>query len=154
MNDQSPSWGLVLIRIVAGMILLVSGWAKVQAGTGEEYVQATAAAWQEAPGVARAWGEAVVLKHPWFFAQLVAWGEVLIGIGFFVGAFMRPLGLAGAFLFLNGLFVVPEGQLACCWALLAVCLGCALSRAGRRAGADVFLDERAPGWLTWSGGGG
>ena len=33
--------------------------------------------------------------------------------------------------------------------LLACCAGCAISRAGRRAGADVFLDERAPGWLTW-----
>jgi hypothetical protein len=62
---------------------------------------------------------------------------------------MRPLGLAGAFLFLNGVFVVDAALQPLCWLLLACCAGCAISRAGRRAGADVFLDERAPGWLTW-----
>jgi thiosulfate dehydrogenase [quinone] large subunit len=153
MNEQSPSWGLVLIRLVAGMILLVSGWSKLSSGVGEEYVQATASAWSEAPSMARAWGEAVVLKHPWFFAQLVCFGELLIGIGLFLGAFVRPLGYAGAFLFLNGLFVVPDAQLPQCWLLLGVCLGCAMSGAGTRAGADVFLNERAPSWLTWSRGG-
>ncbi|MEY2807418.1 MAG: hypothetical protein RIR65_1835 [Planctomycetota bacterium] len=149
MNEDSPSWGLVLVRIVVGVVLLVAGWTKVSAGIGAEYVEATAPAWAAAPGFARAFGEEVVLKHPGFFAGLVAWGELVLGVAFFLGAFMRPLGLAGAFLFLNGVFVVDAALQPLCWLLLACCAGCAISRAGRRAGADVFLDERAPGWLTW-----
>jgi hypothetical protein len=38
--------------------------------------------------------------------------------------------------------------------MAAVCFAIGLSRAGLRSGADVFLDERLPIWMTWTRGGG
>ena len=40
-ESNPPNWGLVLIRIVAGGILIVAGWMKISNGVGEELVLGT-----------------------------------------------------------------------------------------------------------------
>ena len=148
-GGSSPSWGLVLVRIAVGWIMLKAGWMKVSGGVGEELVTGTREAIANGPGFMKAWGENVVLAHPWFFAHLIAWGELLGGLAFFLGAFTRPAGIALAFMFANFWFAGPESTKPLVL-LLAVCaLGCAISRAGRSMGADVFLDEKLPRWMTW-----
>jgi putative oxidoreductase len=145
----SPSWGLVLIRIVVGAILLMTGWKKVSGGVSDELVLGTKAAFEQAPDFIRSWGENVVLAHPTLFSHLIAYGEFLGGLALFLGALTRPAGLAVAFMFANFFFAGPESAKFFVL-LLSVCgLGCAISRAGHRCGADAFLDEKLPRWMTW-----
>lgn len=151
-SPGTPSFGLVLVRIATGALLIAAGWDKLRAGVSEDLVLRTRGEWAAAPDLVRAWGENVVLAHPWIFAQLVAWGELVLGAALFLGLLTRPAGLCTAFLFANAVFAV-DGAHKSLALLLCVCgLACALSRAGRSAGADVFLDGRLPGWLTWSRG--
>ena len=145
----SPSWGLVLVRIAVGFILLLAGWHKVSGGVSPDLVLGTREAISKAPGIVRWWGENVVLPHPSLFANLIAWGEFLGGLALFLGAFTRPAGLLVAFQFANFYFAGPE-QAQNFVLLIAVCgLGCAISRAGLKCGMDVFFDERLPRWMTW-----
>lgn len=145
----SPSWGLVLVRIAVGWIVLRAGWAKVSGGVSEELVTGTRDAIAHAPGFVKAWGEGVVLAHPWIFAHMIAWGELLGGIAFFLGALTRPAGILLAFMFANFYFAGPETAQQFALLLGIATLGCAISRAGRSMGADVFLDEKLPRWMTW-----
>ena len=148
-GTSGPSWGLVLVRVVCGAIMLFTGWSKLAHGVDETLVQSTREAYATAPGIVRAWGEAIVLPHPWFFAHLIMWGEFLGGLALFLGAFTRPAGYAGAFMFANFYCAGPESARLLVILLTACCVGCAMSRAGDRAGADVFLTERCPVWMTW-----
>lgn len=148
--SDTPSWGLVLIRVVVGFVLLVAGFGNLQTGVGAELVSRTSEAYAASPDLVRKLGENVVLEHPWFFSRLVVFGELAIGLCLFLGLLTRPAGFLGALLFLNGFFVVPEELRTQCVVLGVCCFACGLSRAGRRSGADVFLDERLPRWLTWS----
>jgi thiosulfate dehydrogenase (quinone) large subunit len=151
-GSSGPSWGLVLVRITVGSILLYAGWMKLSMGVDPAIVSGTRDAFAKAPGLVRWWGEKVVLPNPTLFAHLITWGEVLIGLSLFLGALTRPAGMVGAFLFANFWFAGPEMMQMFVLLLAACCLGCALSYAGRRAGADVFLDERLPAWMTWTRG--
>ena len=151
-SSAGPSWGLVLIRIVVGAVLLYAGWVKLQMGIGEELVLSTRERIAEAPALYRAFGENVVLAHPWFFTQCIVFGELLGGLCLFLGALTRPAGFFATFLFLHFVFAAPAEQRVTAIVLAAACFGCALSRAGRVAGADVFLDGKLPRWMTWSSG--
>jgi uncharacterized membrane protein YphA (DoxX/SURF4 family) len=147
-----PSFGLVLVRITTGALLLYAGISHLEAGIGEDFVTRTAPAWAASPDLVRAWGENVVLRHPWFFANLVAYGELVLGGLLFLGLLTRPAGILAAFLFANAVFAVDGSQKSLAALLFVCCLACAFSRAGRSAGADVFADSTLPGWLTWSRG--
>jgi thiosulfate dehydrogenase [quinone] large subunit len=147
--DSPPSWGLVLVRIVSGWILLVAGWQKVSHGVTEDLVLGTRAAFESAPALVRAWGENVVLPHPFLFAQLIAWGELTSGLALFLGALTRPAGYAAAFMMANFFLVGPESGRDLQLLLATCCFACAVSRAGLRAGADAIFAERLPAWMTW-----
>ncbi len=146
----TPSFGLVLIRITAGAILAIAGWSKLSEGVSPELVLGTRAAFESSPGFIRAFGEHVVLPHPALFANMIAWGELCGGLALFLGAFTRPAGVAAAFMMANFYFVGPESAKSLSLLLGVCCLGCAISRAGQSVGADVFLVERLPAWLTWT----
>jgi uncharacterized membrane protein YphA (DoxX/SURF4 family) len=134
---------------MAGWILLKLGWDKVSDGVGEELVTGTRDAFANAPGIVRAWGENVVLPHPWLFAHLIAWGELLGGLALFLGALTRPAGVLLAFMFVNFYFAGPAEVRNIVMLFGVVSLGCAISRSGRSMGADTFLDEKLPRWITW-----
>jgi uncharacterized membrane protein YphA (DoxX/SURF4 family) len=144
-----PSFGLVLVRVATGMFLLHAGLRAGHAGYSGDLVTATADQWAGAPGYVHGWGD-FVLRHPGLFADVCVWGAIVLGAALFVGFLTRPVGILAAFLCANVAFA--DGGLHRATALLlAVCaLGCALSSAGRSAGADVFLESRLPWWLTWT----
>ena len=148
-ESNPPSWGLVLIRIVVGGILIVAGWMKISSGVGEELVLGTKQAFADAPAFVRFFGEHIVLPHPWFFSKLIQFGELFAGLALFLGALTRPAGLLMSFQFATFYFAGPESARTLVLLMGVACLGCAISRAGRRAGADVFLDERCPAWMSW-----
>jgi len=147
-DGSSPSWGLVLVRITCGVILVYAGWTKVSGGISEQLVTGTKDQFAHAPALVRAWGESFVLPHPWLFSHLIAWGELLGGLGLFLGALTRPAGIALTFQFANFYFAGPEQMQMFALLLAVCCFGCALSRAGRKCGMDVFLDGHLPRWLT------
>jgi uncharacterized membrane protein YphA (DoxX/SURF4 family) len=150
MDENLPNWGLVLVRILVGGLLAVQAWNLLQGGAGEELVSGTREAYAAAPGIVKGFGESIVLVHPWFFSKLALFGALLGGACLFLGALTRPAGFLLAFLFLN-VFFVSDGTVRLLAMILgACCLACALSRAGMRSGADVFLIEKLPAWLTWS----
>lgn len=149
-STVSPSWGLVFVRITCGVIMMMAGWGKVSGGISDELVLSTRASFEHAPDIVRAFGESIVLAHPTLFAHMIAWGELLGGLALFLGALTRPAGYAAAFMFANFWFAGP-GEAKMFVALMSVaCFGCAVSRAGRNSGMDVFLDERLPAWMTWT----
>ncbi len=151
-TSSGPSFGLVLVRVTTGALLLYAGKTHLEAGISEDFISRTAPAWAASPDLIRSWGEHVVLRHPWFFANLVAYGELVLGALLFLGLLTRPAGILAAFLFANAVFAVDGSQKSLAALLGVCCLACALSRAGRSAGADVFADSALPGWLTWSRG--
>lgn len=150
MGENLPSWGLVLVRILVGGLLAVKAWMLLQSGAGEELVTGTRAAYAAAPGLVKGWGESVVLVHPWFFSKLALFGTLLGGVALFLGAFTRPFGFFLALVFANLFFVSEGADKLLALLLCACCLACAISRAGMRSGADVFLVEKLPAWTTWT----
>ncbi len=150
MDENLPSWGLVLVRILVGGLLAVQAWNMLQAGAGEELVTGTREAYAAAPGVVKNFGESIVLVHPWFFSEVALFGTLLGGVCLFLGALTRPVGIFLALLFLNVFFVSEGADRLLALLFGACCLACALSRAGMRSGADVFLQDKLPVWMTWS----
>jgi uncharacterized membrane protein YphA (DoxX/SURF4 family) len=149
MDENLPSWGLVLVRILVGGLLTVQAWNMLQSGAGEELVSGTREAYAAAPGIVKSWGESVVLVHPWFFSKLALFGTLLGGVALFLGALTRPFGFFLALVFANIFFVSAGADKLLALVLCTACLACAISRAGMRSGADVFLQEKLPAWATW-----
>jgi uncharacterized membrane protein YphA (DoxX/SURF4 family) len=150
MDENLPSWGLVLVRILVGGLLVVQAWNMLQSGAGEELVSGTREAYAAAPGIVKSWGESVVLVHPWFFSNVALFGTLLGGLALFLGALTRPFGFFLALVFANMFFVSAGADKLLALLLCGSCLACALSRAGMRSGADVFLHEKLPAWATWT----
>ena len=147
---QPPSVGLVLVRVASGAALLGAGWQQLRAGLGPWLVESTAERIAVAPAAFAWWGREVLLGSPLLFAHAFAWGAFIAGTLLFLGALVRPAAAVALVLLVHVYLAGPlrYRELAL---LLAVCVGaCAISRAGRRIGCDEWLDERLPGWLTWT----
>src|SRR5207244_4414881 len=86
----------------------------------------------EAPSFVRAIGENLVLPHPWFFAKLIEWGELLAGTALFLGAFTRPAGLAMSLQFAMFYFAAPETARTLVIVMGVACFGAAISDLRRR----------------------
>lgn len=147
-----PSFGIVLVRIAAGAILLHLGLRAGHAGVSAELVSQTSGNWAEMPEYVRQFGETVVLQRPEFSAHFAVWGAILLGGALFLGFLTRPAGILAAVLCTCAAFAAAGNDRLAAGLLAACALGCALSSAGRSAGADVFLEKRLPGWLTWTRG--
>lgn len=146
-----PSGGLVLVRITLGFLSTWIGWswatgAGLPANSVRNLIQNHA---EGLNGLARFWGESVVLYNADASAFLAAWGTLLAGVACTIGLLTRPAASVLAFLALHlAVFGAPELQPAA-WLATAAALGCALSRAGRSFGLDRALDGNLPSWLTW-----
>ena len=97
------------LRVWLGVQWLTAGWGKVTGGfDASGYLQgAIAKAGGEAPIVAgwyAAFLENFALPNAKVFSFLVAYGEVLVGLGLIVGCLTVPALIAAAFMNLNFLF--------------------------------------------------
>ncbi len=98
----------------------------------------------------RAFLEGTVLAHREFYAQLVAWGEVLVGLSLTLGCLAGLGALGGLWLTLNyGLATWHMSPAAKGFHYtLAVCLVVLfLARSGRAWGLDAWIGWRWPGSL-------
>jgi thiosulfate dehydrogenase [quinone] large subunit len=159
---HTAEW-LAVLRIVVGLFFAKAIWTKmaVLMAGGVIPLPAASARWietmpkivaKQAAGNPLLWYkeflETTVLPHSQLFAQLTAWGEVIVGVGL-------TLGLCTGLASLLGLWLVINYGLAAAWmtpngfgfhyVLFWILVACFFARAGRRWGLDRWIAERKPG---------
>lgn len=104
------AWLWLIVRVFLGWQWLQSGWGKLAGGTWASgdalrgfWTNAVAVPEQGRPPIAYDWYRGFIqfmLDNGWYtwFADLVMWGEVLIGLGLIVGALTGFAAFAGAFM--------------------------------------------------------
>lgn len=115
--DTRLAWIWVILRVYVGWIWLEAGWGKVTsvAWTGEKagvaltgFVQGalakTSGAHPDVSAWYAVWLKDVILPNAEVFSWMVAYGELLIGLGLILGAFTGIAAFFGAFLNMSFLF--------------------------------------------------
>ncbi len=149
-SSSTPSFGLALVRIAVGGLLLFEAQRLLRAGIGTWIVEDTAYRIADAPEWYARFGQEVVLRFPAPIAWLVFGGTLLGGIAFFIGALVRPAAFGVMFMMLNVFFAGPALRREEALLVAACAFACFVSKAGRRFGLDEQLDARLPSVLTWS----
>ena len=150
-NFKQPTYlgYLAIIRIVVGYHFITAAWPKI---TGP-FVKGHVLPEELAKTVVKdpfAWHRAfiagVVIPHPHFFSNLVAFGEMAIGISLLVGCLVRISSLFGAFHNFNILLSIAiangAAQLAINRLYIVLHLIFVIAAAGRSLGLDGLLRER------------
>lgn len=147
-NNASPHFGLVLLRITIGALLLHEAHRLFDRGVGPWIVEDTAFRVSLAPEWYRRFADAVVFRLPELFSWAIVAGSALAGAAFFIGAAVRPASLGVVFLTANVILAGPASKREYA-ALVAVgALACFVSHAGQSIGLDAYL----PRWISWSRG--
>lgn len=149
-EDPRPSWGLVLVRVAAGWVLVREGWRLVRSElpSGGELAAWVTRAQEELPGPLGWWARTVLLENPEALAFLWRWLLLLSGVGLLFGLLTRPMGLLAGLLMAHGAFFGRPEMVLAHGLLLAMALGAALSQAGTRAGFDGALIDKLPAWMS------
>lgn len=145
-----PDWGVVLVRIGLGALLLYEGLRLYGEGVGPELVENTARRIAESPDFYAWFGNHFVLRFPSATAWLIAAGLVAAGCALFLGALVRPASFVVLFLMLNFFFAGPPAKHEYRALVAVAALACFVSNAGKRVGLDAVLNQRLPAWLTWT----
>jgi len=115
--DTRLAWLWVILRIYVGWIWLEAGWTKVMspawvgskagiavAGFVHGALAKTTGAHPDVSGWYAVWLKDVVLPNASIFSHVVAYGEVLVGVGLILGAFTGIAAFFGAFMNMSYLF--------------------------------------------------
>lgn len=141
-------WPIVLLRVYTGIFFAWHGFGKLRRGEFanglEGFLNAQA---DNSFAFYRPFIDAIVLPNKVFFAALVAWGELAIGLAMILGLATRYAAAAGALLVLNFWFAKGQGFFDgtnhdVVWFVIFVVLG--FVPAGRIAGLDDGLSDRMP----------
>lgn len=113
-NDTKSSWFWLVVRVYVGYEWLTAGWAKVTsdiwvggvagqalAGFLKGALVKTAGDHPDVQGWYAWFLQNVVLTHPTFWSNLVAYGELLVGIALIIGALTGVAAFFGLFMNLN-----------------------------------------------------
>lgn len=151
-DSPFPTAGLVLVRLVCGLVFVTHGWRWLsEGGLGAAEVRtAVDTALVHGRSIFDWWGREVLLSNPDAIAFLWRWMALLAGICLFLGVLTRPIGVLAAFFLVNGWMFGPDPQRLLFLVLTVSCLACSIGRAGRRFGMDRMFDQHFPGWVTWS----
>ena len=139
-------WPIVLLRVYTGVFFAWHGIGKISRGNFQEGMQDFLHAQLDRSfSFYRPLLESVVLPNSAFFAELVAWGELLIGVALIVGLATRYAAFFGAFMVANFWFAKGAGILDgtnhdVVWLVIFVVLG--TIPAGRIAGLDDGLADK------------
>ncbi len=115
--DTRLAWMWVILRIYVGWIWLEAGWEKVTspvwvgphaggaiAGFIHGALSKTAGAHPDVSGWYAAWLKDVILPNAAAFSHVVAFGELLVGVGLILGAFTGIAAFFGTFMNMSYLF--------------------------------------------------
>ncbi len=144
---------LVLLRVYLGVIFLVAALPKLQ----QDFTPGLTAfvqqvALQKAHHFYRPFLEQWVLPNAQFFAALVTWAELLVGVTLILGLLTRFSAAVAVVLTLNYMFAkgawfwIPSSNDA---AFVAIGLALLIGAAGRTLGLDAFLARRWPRSAFW-----
>jgi thiosulfate dehydrogenase [quinone] large subunit len=148
-----PLVALLPMRVMTGLVLLLTGWEKAAGGALQaEFVRTHV---EKALHEGKAFGFAtgllrdLVLPNAKLWGYLVVAGEIGVGACLVLGLLTRPAALLGAvmmaaFAFEAGVLLSPHpavGLGLCCLTLL-LCGG------GRALGLDALLRGKLPGWMA------
>lgn len=154
-SDVRMAWFWAIVRIWVGYSWITSGWGKV---TGEGYVDGGArlmAYWQNAvaipetgrPAISFAWYRSFLQflldteSYTWF-GKVLAYGELLVGVGLIIGAFVGIAAFFGALMNWN---FIMAGSASTNGVLLILSVGLILAwKIAGYYGADYYL-------LRWLG---
>jgi thiosulfate dehydrogenase [quinone] large subunit len=140
------AWFVLALRLMMGWAFAYSGFTKILAAepfSAGGYLTDVAATNGNPIADAFAW----MGSTPWFveFANVaVPWGELLIGLGLLVGAFVRLAAFFGALmmlLFYFGNWSVEHGLINGDFAYMLVFLAVAAFGAGRILGLDAWIEN-------------
>lgn len=138
-------WPIVMLRVYTGCFFLYFGVGKIARDNfGDGMTGFVTANLENAVGVMRPFLESVVLPNSGFFAFLVSWGEVAIGIALVLGLATRWASVAGAlmvaaFWATKGQGILDAQNHDAIWFFIFIAL------AGLHAGRVMGLDERLAG---------
>jgi uncharacterized membrane protein YphA (DoxX/SURF4 family) len=150
-NAGRTTWGLFLVRVTVGLLLVTQGWTAVQ----ETYPAAAELRsciderLEEHTGLLAWWGETVLLANPNGAAFLWRWSLLVLGLLLCLGALTRPAGLFAAFLMLNAWAFGPNELSESLLLAVACCLSASIAGSGRHFGLDSIFDQHFPSWMTW-----
>jgi thiosulfate dehydrogenase [quinone] large subunit len=139
-------WPIVLLRVYTGVFFAWHGIGKVSRENFQESMQGFLNSQVENSfSFYRPFIESVVLPNSALFGNLVAWGELTIGVALIVGLATRYAAFGGAFLVANFWFAKGAGILDgtnhdVVWLVIFIVLG--TIPAGRIAGLDDGLSDR------------
>ena len=144
---------LAFLRFYLGIIFVIAAVPKFRGGfdTGlDGFLRQVAL--QKAPGFYRGFVEQAVLPHGGFFAGVIPWAELTIGVTLILGLGTRLSAAAALVLLMNYMlakgawFWYPSSNDAA-WA--AVSLALIIGAAGRTFGLDAMLARRWPRSPLW-----
>lgn len=115
--DTRFAWLWVILRVYVGWIWLEAGWSKVMspvwtgdkagvavAGFVHGAIAKTAGAHPDVSGWYAVWLKDIILPNASLFSHIVAYGELLVGIGLILGIFTGVAAFFGAFMNMSYLF--------------------------------------------------
>lgn len=141
-------WPIVLLRVYTGVFFAYHGIGKLRrddfASGIERFVTQHL---EDCFSFYRPFLESVVLPSKEFFALLISWGELAIGVALVLGLATRYAAFSGAFMVLNfwfakGLGVFEGANHDVVWFVILIALG--FFPAGKIAGLDDGLADRLP----------
>lgn len=144
---------LVLLRIYLGLIFLVAAWPKLRHDFTPrltEFLQTVAL--EKGQPFYQGFVERVVLPNASFFAGVVTWGELLVGVTLLLGLVTRFSAVVAMILAVNCMFAegdwfwTPSSNDAA-FAMISVAL--LIGAAGRTFGFDTWLARRWPKSPLW-----
>jgi thiosulfate dehydrogenase [quinone] large subunit len=149
-TDRRIAWLWLIVRIYVGWQWFIAGLEKIQnpawVGTGSGkalagFIKAalakTAGSYPDVQGWYGAFLQNFVAPHPVFWSHLVAYGELLVGIGLIVGALTGIAAFFGLFMNLNYMLA---GTVSTNPILFSLSIGIVLAwRVAGYLGADRFL---------------
>lgn len=142
------TWPIVLLRVYTGVFFLYFGFGKLSRGNFDQGLTGfVTSRLENSVGFFKPFLESVVIPNAGFFAFLVAWGELLIGLALIVGLATRYASIAGAvmvacFWLTKGQGIFDAQNHDAIWFFIFVVL--AGLHAGRTMGLDQRLAERFP----------
>lgn len=141
-SARITTWPIVLLRVYTGVFFLYFGIRKISGGNFDQGLTGFVSGRLESSfGFFRPFLESVVLPNAGFFAFLVAWGELFLGVALILGLATRYAAIAGAVMVASFWFAKGQGVLDAqnhdiIWLVILVVL------AGLHAGRTMGLDQR------------